>query len=101
MAADDRLAELAGELEHLGEQLAEAAMDVLRAGLGEGSDAAAELATRRERLVNRARSSVEKAALLLSQAAAAEEAPAGGAFRRRRTAGGRDEEDDGGGWETP
>ncbi|MGO8875846.1 MAG: hypothetical protein ACLQNG_08795 [Acidimicrobiales bacterium] len=97
MAADDRLAELAAELERLGEQLADAAMDVLRAGLAEGSDAAAELATRQERLVNRARSSVEKAALLLSKAVAAEEAPAGRALRPRRPAGAGD---DGADWET-
>ncbi len=70
MAVTDRLRELAGELEHLDEQLADAAMDLLRDALSEGSTSAAAVATRRERLVNRARSSVSKAGRLLEQAAA-------------------------------
>ncbi|MHB1508478.1 MAG: hypothetical protein ACYCST_06515 [Acidimicrobiales bacterium] len=70
MAAADRLRELAGELEHIDEQLADAAMDLLRDALSEGSTSAAALATQRERLVNRARSSVSKAGRLLEQAAA-------------------------------
>ncbi len=72
----ERLDELAGELDRLVEQLADAAMDLLRSGIGEGTEAAAALATRRERLVNRARSSVERAVTLLRQATTAEVAPA-------------------------
>jgi hypothetical protein len=64
----ERLEELAAELERISEQLADAAMDLLRAGLGDGSEAAAALATKRERIVNRARSSVEKAVTLLGRA---------------------------------
>ncbi|MGD0082619.1 MAG: hypothetical protein ABSD78_05405 [Acidimicrobiales bacterium] len=62
------LDDIASELERLGERLADAAMDVLRSGLGEGSDEAAAMATKREKLLNRARSSVEKARMLVRQA---------------------------------
>lgn len=41
MAAADHLRELAGELEHIDEQLADAAMDLLRGALSEGSTSAA------------------------------------------------------------
>jgi hypothetical protein len=92
----ERLDELAGELDRLFEQLAEAAMDLLRSGIGEGTEAAAALATRRERLVNRARSSVEKAVTLLGQAAAAEGAPAAARPRRPAAAASDDV-----GWEAP
>ncbi len=68
MTGEDRLDELAAELGRLGEQLADAAMDLLRAGLAEGTEAASARATRQERLVNRARSSLEKAVRLLSEA---------------------------------
>ncbi|MFZ0170907.1 MAG: hypothetical protein WAL04_04405 [Acidimicrobiales bacterium] len=71
MAGTDSLDELAAELDRIAERLADAAMDVLRAGLGDGTEEAAALATQRERLVNRARSSVEKAVSLLAQATAA------------------------------
>jgi hypothetical protein len=62
-----RLEEIAEELNRLGEQLADAAMDLLRDALDD-SEAAAALATKREKLLNRARSSVEKARLLVLQA---------------------------------
>jgi hypothetical protein len=65
----ERLDALAAELDRLGEELAEAAMDMLRNGLAEGSDAGAAVAGRQERLVNRARLAVEKAVSLLVQAA--------------------------------
>ncbi|MDA8266058.1 MAG: hypothetical protein M0T79_12085, partial [Actinomycetota bacterium] len=71
MAVTDRLRELAGELEQIDDRLAEHAMDLLRDALRDGSTSAAAAATQRERLVNRARSSVAKAARLLEQAAAA------------------------------
>jgi hypothetical protein len=67
VAGSGRLAGIADELERIGEQLADAAMDLLRGALDE-SEAAAALATKRERVLNRARSSVEKARLLVLQA---------------------------------
>jgi exonuclease VII small subunit len=67
VAGSGRLAGIADELERICEQLADAAMDLLRAALDE-SEAAAALATKRERVLNRARSSVEKARLLVLQA---------------------------------
>jgi hypothetical protein len=114
MSGAERLDELATELDRMSERLADAAMDLLRAGLGDGSEAAAALATTRERLVNRARSSVEKAVRLLAQASMATEATApvskprrtGRAGRAGRT--GQTGEDDGSGdsdveegWDTP
>ncbi|HXY45149.1 MAG TPA: hypothetical protein VEH29_13255 [Acidimicrobiales bacterium] len=83
MPGTDRFDELAAELDRLTERLADAAMDVLRAGLEDGSDEAAALATERERLVNRARSAVEKAAALLAAAASSATAPATGGGRGR------------------
>lgn len=73
MSATEALNQLRDELERIGELLADAAMDILREGLSDGSDAQAALAARRERLVNRARSSVSKAARLLGESAAASE----------------------------
>ena len=67
MAGSEPLAEIADGLERIGDQLADAAIDVLRSAIDEGEDAAV-LATKREKLLNRARSSVEKARLLLAQA---------------------------------
>jgi hypothetical protein len=92
MAGTERLEELAGELDRISEQLGEAAMDLLRAGLGDGSEAAAALATHRERIVNRARASVERAVNLLGQAAAVD----GAALRpkRSRPAGGDGDDDE-------
>ncbi|MGO8876362.1 MAG: hypothetical protein ACLQNG_11445 [Acidimicrobiales bacterium] len=62
------LDDLAEELDRLAERLADAAMEALRSGLDDGSDEAAALATKREKLLNRARSSVEKARMLVRQA---------------------------------
>jgi hypothetical protein len=67
VAGSEPLAEIADGLERIGDQLADAAIDVLRSAIDEGEDAAV-LATKREKLLNRARSSVEKARLLLAQA---------------------------------
>ena len=64
-AAADRPRELSSELERLAEQLADLAMDLLREGLADGTDEGAALATQQSKVVNRARSSVEKAVLLL------------------------------------
>ena len=61
------LDDIADELDRLGEQLADAAMDILRSAVDE-REAAAVLATKREKLLNRARSSVEKARMLVRQA---------------------------------
>lgn len=67
MPGGSRLAELAGELDRLGEALTDAAMDVLReAAYGEEADKAE--ATKREKVINRARAAVERAAHLLRQA---------------------------------
>jgi hypothetical protein len=74
MPGTERLDELADELGRISEQMGEAAMDLLRTGLGDGSEAAASLATQRERIVNRARASVDRAVNLLGQAAAVDEA---------------------------
>jgi hypothetical protein len=62
-----RLGEIADALDRIGEELADAAMDVLRSAMDDSFMAAA-LATKREKLLNRARSSVEKAAMLARQA---------------------------------
>jgi len=62
------LDDVADELGRLIERLADAAMEALRSGLDEGTAEAAALATKREKLLNRARSSVEKARMLVHQA---------------------------------
>lgn len=67
MAGSGRLAGIADELDRIGEQLADAAMDLLRGALDE-TEAAAVLVTKQERILNRARSSVEKAKRLVLQA---------------------------------
>jgi histidinol dehydrogenase len=67
VAGSGRLAGIADELDRIGEQLADAAMDLLRGALDE-TEAAAVLATKQERILNRARSSVEKAKRLVLQA---------------------------------
>jgi hypothetical protein len=69
----ERLEELAAELDGVAEGLLDAAMEALRDGLAERTDAAVERAKRTEKLINRARSSVEKAARLARQAAGAKE----------------------------
>ena len=92
MPGTDRLEELASELDRIGGQLADAAMDLLRDALDEASEAAAVLATRRERLVNRARSSVDKAVTLLGQAAVLTEA--GGRDQGTKRAAEADEAED-------
>lgn len=68
-ATPDRFEAISAELEHIAEQLADLAMDILREGLADGGDEAAATATTREKLVNRARSSVAKAKSLLDRAA--------------------------------
>jgi hypothetical protein len=66
------LEELAAELDRVAERLADAAMAVLRAALADEGFEEGEAAVRAratERLLNRARASVEKAARLTRQAA--------------------------------
>ena len=69
MAGSGSLEEIADELDRLGEQVADVAMDILRSAIDDGPDAAM-LATKREKLLNRARSSLEKAKMLVRQAEA-------------------------------
>ena len=71
MAAEKQLEELAGDLDRVAEGLVDVAMDLLRSALGEESEAAIARARATEKLVNRARSSTEKAARLARQAAGA------------------------------
>ena len=71
MAAEKQLEELAGDLDRVAEGLVDVAMDLLRSALGEESEAAIARARATEKLVNRARSSAEKAARLARQAAGA------------------------------
>lgn len=66
--AGEALEELARELDVIAERLSDQAMDVLRAALSEPAGSAAAEARATERLINRARSSVEKAARVLRQA---------------------------------
>ncbi|MHB1988353.1 MAG: hypothetical protein ACYCSF_10270 [Acidimicrobiales bacterium] len=73
MHATERLNALAAELDNIAESLADAAMDVLRSALEESRPAAAEAAKKTERIINRARSSVEKAARLSRQAGGADD----------------------------
>jgi ElaB/YqjD/DUF883 family membrane-anchored ribosome-binding protein len=67
MSGSERLEEIAGELDRIADQLGDAAMDVLRSAM-EQDAAGAVLATKREKLLNRARSSAEKAKTLVRQA---------------------------------
>jgi hypothetical protein len=60
---DDRLEELAGRLDSLAEDLADLALDRLRAAAADGDDPAPAVAE--ERRLTRARRAVEKAAALL------------------------------------
>ncbi len=69
MPASERLEELAGDLDRVAEGLVDVAMDLLRSALGEEGEAAIARARATEKLVNRARSSAEKAARLARQAA--------------------------------
>ncbi|MDA8038076.1 MAG: hypothetical protein M0Z69_02750 [Actinomycetota bacterium] len=69
MPTSERVEEIVAELERAGEALVDLAMDLLRESLEAASDAAA--ATRQEKVVNRARSSVEKAVALLRSVSAA------------------------------
>jgi hypothetical protein len=59
---------VAADLEAVADTIRELAMDTLREGLAEGSSEAAELATRREKLLNRARAAVMRAAALVDRA---------------------------------
>jgi hypothetical protein len=69
---EERLEELAEAVDRLTEQLFDAGMELLRAALEEqGADAAA-IATKRDRLIGRSRSSLQKASRLLRDAARAE-----------------------------
>ena len=63
---DDRLNEIAAELDNLAEQLAELAIDRLSVAVADGDESAG----RQERVITRARRSVEKAAMLLHGATA-------------------------------
>jgi len=58
---DDRLTEIATQLDDLAEQLAELAIDRLSVAVADGDEGAG----RQERVITRARRSVEKAAMLL------------------------------------
>jgi hypothetical protein len=69
VSQEDRFAELTAELERVGERLGDLAMDLLRDALDVPGSEAADQAVARERLVNRARASLEKAARLLGEAA--------------------------------
>ena len=62
--AGERAQELAAELELLGEQLADLALDLLHEALGD-VDPRASPAARSEKVVTRARRAVEKASSLL------------------------------------
>ncbi|MGH9172685.1 MAG: hypothetical protein ACRD0Z_17765 [Acidimicrobiales bacterium] len=67
MSADDSRSQLATELESIVERLGDLAMDLLRDGLQDGSEEAALQATKQEKLVNRARGAVVKAASILQR----------------------------------
>ncbi len=76
MPESERLEELASELDRVAEGLADCAMDVLRAAISQATESSGEQARRREKLINRARTSVEKAARLARQASrSADEEP--------------------------
>jgi len=71
--SEERLEELAQAADRLSEQLADAGMELLRAALDEpGADAAA-VATKRDRRIARARSSLQKASRLLREAGLCDE----------------------------
>jgi hypothetical protein len=81
LSESERLEELANQLDSVAESLSDCAMDVLRAAISQATTASGEQARRREKVINRARTSVEKAARLARQAARAsddEEEEAGG-----------------------
>ncbi len=81
MSESERLEELANQLDSVAESLSDCAMDVLRAAISQAPTSSGEQARRREKVINRARTSVEKAARLARQAARAsddEEEEAGG-----------------------
>jgi hypothetical protein len=67
------LEELAQAAERLTEQLSDAAMELLRAALDEPGAEAAAAATKRDRILARARSSLHKASRLLREAAGMDE----------------------------
>jgi ElaB/YqjD/DUF883 family membrane-anchored ribosome-binding protein len=67
VSGSGHLEEIVDELDRIADRLGDAAMDVLRSALDEG-EAAAALATRREKLLNRARSAADKAKMLVRQA---------------------------------
>lgn len=62
MSVDEGLAELAAEIDALAERLADRSLELLRTAVREGPTTEA---ARREKLVTRARRSLEKAATLL------------------------------------
>jgi hypothetical protein len=64
MVSGERLDEVVAELERLQEQLVDLAMDGLRGALGGGEHARAD-AVRHEKVLNRARASIDKAVRLL------------------------------------
>jgi hypothetical protein len=64
VVASERAQELAGELEQLSEQLADLALDLLHEAIGD-PDPKGSPAARTEKVVTRARRSVEKASTLL------------------------------------
>lgn len=67
-AESDRIEALADGLDRIAEELSEAAMDILREAVFDGSEERAQSARGREKLLNRARSATEKAARLARQA---------------------------------
>ncbi len=76
MAARERLDELAGELDRLAEALTDVAMEVLREAVQDEGETDRLAATKKEKVINRARAAVEKAARLARQAAQGEQEPA-------------------------
>ncbi len=76
MAARERLDELAGELDRLAEALTDVAMEVLREAVHDEGETDRLAATKKEKVINRARAAVEKAARLARQAAQGEQEPA-------------------------
>lgn len=72
MPVAERLEELAADLDRVAESFADVAMDVLRQAMSEQTPEAADAAKKTERVINRARTSVEKAARLVRKVAADE-----------------------------
>jgi hypothetical protein len=70
--SDERLEEIAREIDRLAERLTDVAMDLLRSAARGEDQASVETATAREKQLNRARAALEKAAHLVRLTAGAE-----------------------------